>query len=73
MMGYKRKETTAIILLFLVVFVLSLVAMSSSAVVAMFICKLFNISDKIQGLAIVVVINSLIMTTTMIGRELVER
>jgi hypothetical protein len=47
--------------------------MSSSAFVAMFICKLFNISDKIQGLAIVVVINSLIMTTTMVGRELVER
>nr|DAQ42041.1 MAG TPA: hypothetical protein [Caudoviricetes sp.] len=72
-MNHRRKETTALILLFLVVFVLSLVAMSSSAVVAMFICKLFNISDKIQGLAIVVVINSLIMTTTMIGRELVER
>ena len=72
-MGSRRKETTAIILLFLVVFVLSLVAMSSSAVVAMFICKLFNISDKIQELAMVVVINSLIMTTTMIGRESVER
>lgn len=73
MMGYRRKETTALILLFIVVFILSLVAMSSSAVVTMFICKLFSISDKIQTIAIVVVINSLIMTTTMIGRELVER
>ena len=72
-MSYRKKETTALILLFIVVFILSLVAISSSAVVAMFICKLFNISDKIQGLAIVVVINSLIMTTTLIGRELVER
>ena len=72
-MGSRKKETTAIILLFLVVFILALVAMSSSAVVAMFICKLFSINDKIYGIAIVVVINSLIMTTTMIGRELVER
>lgn len=66
MMGYRRKETTTIILLFLVVLILSLVAMSSSAVVAMFICKLFSISDKIHAIAIVVVINSLIMTITMI-------
>lgn len=72
-MDSRKKETTAIILLFLVVFILALVAMSSSAVVAMFICKLFSISDKIYGIAIVVVINSLIMTTTMIGMELVER
>jgi len=72
-MSYRKKETTAIILLFLVVFILSLVAMSSSAVVAMFICKLFSISDKIHTIAIVVIINSLIMTTTVIGRELVER
>ena len=72
-MSFRKKETTALILLFLVVLILSLVAMSSSAVVAMFICKLFSVSDKIYGLAIVVVINSLIMTTTIIGRELVER
>lgn len=73
MMGYRRKETTALILLFLIVLILSLVAMSSSAVVVMFICKLFSISDIIQSIAIVVIINSLIMTTILIGRELVER
>ena len=73
MMGYRRKETTTIILLFLVVLILSLVAMSSSAVVVIIICKVFSISDIIQGIAIVVIINSLIMTTTLIGRELVER
>lgn len=72
-MNYRKKETTALILLFLVVFILSLVAMSSSAVVVIIICKIFNISNIIQGIAIVVVINSLIMTTTLIGRELVER
>lgn len=72
-MSYRRKETTALILLFLVVFILSLVAMSSSAVVVIIICKIFSISDKIQAIAIVVIINSLIMTTTLIGRELVER
>lgn len=72
-MSYRKKETTALILLFLVVFILSLVAMSSSAVVVIIICKIFSISDKIQGIAIVAVVNSLIMTTTLIGRELVER
>lgn len=72
-MGSRKKETTAIILLFLIVFILALVAMYSSAVVVMFICKLFNISDKTYEIAIIVVINSLIMTATMIGREPVER
>lgn len=72
-MSYRRKETTALILLFLVVFILSLVAMGSSAVVVMIICKIFSISYKIQSIAIVVVVNSLIMTTTLIGREMVER
>jgi hypothetical protein len=73
MMSHRRKETTALILLFLVVFILSLVAMGSSAVVVIIICKIFSISDKIQSIAIVVVVNSLIMTTTLIGREMVER
>ena len=72
-MGYRRKETTALILLFLVVFILSLVAMCSAAVVVIIICKIFSISNIIQGIAIVVIVNSLIMTTTLIGRELVER
>lgn len=72
-MSYRKKQTTALILLFLVVFILSLVAMSSSAVVIIIICKVFSISDRIQGVAIVVIVNSLIMATTMIGRELVER
>lgn len=72
-MSYRKKETTALILLFFVVFILSLVAMSSLAVVVTIICKIFSISDKIQGIAMVVVVNSLIMTTTLIGRELVER
>ena len=72
-MSYRKKETTALILLFFVVFILSLVAMASSAAVVMIICKVFSISNTIQGIAIVVVVNSLIMTTTLIGRELVER
>ena len=72
-MSYRKKETTTLILLFLVVFILSLVAMSSSAVVVIIICKIFSISNIIQGIAIVVIVNSLIMTTTLIGRELVER
>nr|DAF95328.1 MAG TPA: hypothetical protein [Phage sp. ctOz71]DAG02869.1 MAG TPA: hypothetical protein [Siphoviridae sp. ctsUl6] len=72
-MSYRRKETTALILLFFIVFVLSLVAMSSAAVVVIIICKIFSISNIIQGVAIVVVVNSLIMTATLIGRELVER